>query len=138
MTNLPNLSEAISAYKKRVGIEAMFKDCKSGGYNLEGSKASLDRATRLVLLIAIAYTFSTLKGQSIRWRGQQEYIGRLRKVKNIITKNSHFWLGLYGDVWIISQTFMRDWVEKLIKLNPNKLPFYQKGYRAMIIIQQGF
>jgi hypothetical protein len=44
----------------------MFKDCKSGGYNLEGSKASTERLTRLVLLIAIAYTFSTLKGKAIR------------------------------------------------------------------------
>ncbi|GFE70300.1 hypothetical protein [Chroococcus sp. FPU101] len=66
LTNLPNFLEAITAYKKRAGIEAMFKDCKSGGYNLEASKASNERATRLVLLIAIADTFSTLKGQSIR------------------------------------------------------------------------
>ncbi|GFE72168.1 IS4 family transposase [Chroococcus sp. FPU101] len=33
LTNFPNLQEAIKAYKKRVGIEAMFKDCKTGGYN---------------------------------------------------------------------------------------------------------
>ena len=55
-----------------------------------------------------------------------------------MTKNSHFWIGLYGEVWIISQTFMRDWVERLIRLNPNKLPFYQKGLKAMNIIQQAF
>ncbi|PSF34947.1 IS4 family transposase [Aphanothece hegewaldii CCALA 016] len=138
LTNFSNLSEAIKAYQKRVGIEAMFKDCKSGGYNLEGSKASMERLTRLVLLIAIAYTFSSLKGQSIRWRGQQEYIGRVRKFKNVKTKNSHFWLGLYGDVWIISQTFIKDWVEQLIRLNPNKLPFYYRGLRAMYYIQQAF
>jgi hypothetical protein len=29
LTNLPNIEETIKAYKKRVGIEAMFKDCKS-------------------------------------------------------------------------------------------------------------
>mgnify|MGYP002777044742 CR=1 FL=1 len=33
LTNLPNLSEAVKADQKRAGIEAMFKDCKSGGYN---------------------------------------------------------------------------------------------------------
>jgi hypothetical protein len=54
LTNLSNLSETLKAYKKRTGIEAMFKDCKSGGYNLEGSKASTERLTRLVLLIAFA------------------------------------------------------------------------------------
>ena len=135
LTNLSNLSEAIKAYQKRVGIEAMFKDCKSGGYNLEGSRASVERLTRLVLLIAIAYTFSTFKGQSIRWRGQQEYIGRLRKVKQVLTRNSHFWLGLYGDIWIISHPFLFDWVEELMSLNPNKLPFYHRGLRAMNLIQ---
>ena len=42
-----------------MGIEAMFKDCKSGGYNLEGSRASTQRLTNLVLLIAIfLYCFS--------------------------------------------------------------------------------
>jgi hypothetical protein len=136
LTNLSNLSEAVAAYKKRMGIEAMFKDCKSGGYNLDGSKASIERATRLVLLIAIAYTFSSLKGQFIQRRGQQKYIGRERKVKHVITKNSYFWLGLYGDAWIFSQTLIKDCVEQLMSLNPNKLPFYQKGLRAMKIIQQ--
>jgi hypothetical protein len=138
LTNLTNLSEAVFAYKKRAGIEAMFKDCKTGGYNLEGSKASTERLTRLVLLIAIAYTLSTLKGQSIRWRGQEEYIGRLRKVKKIMTKNSPFWLGLYGDLWMIAQTFVKDWVEQLMGLNPNKLPFYYRGLKAMNSIQQAF
>ncbi|MFP4300313.1 MAG: IS4 family transposase [Spirulinaceae cyanobacterium] len=54
LTDLGDATTAIEAYKKRVGIEEMFKDCKSGGYNLEGSHASLERLTRLVLLIAIA------------------------------------------------------------------------------------
>jgi hypothetical protein len=39
LTNFSNLEETLKAYKKRAGIEAMFKDCKSGGYNLESSKA---------------------------------------------------------------------------------------------------
>jgi hypothetical protein len=34
------------------GIEAMFRDCKSGGYNLEGSQANSQRLTNLILLIA--------------------------------------------------------------------------------------
>jgi hypothetical protein len=54
----------------------MFKDYKTGGYNLEGSQAQVERLTRLVLLIALAYTHSTLKGQTLRLQGQSEYIGR--------------------------------------------------------------
>jgi hypothetical protein len=136
LTNLPNLHEALKAYKKRVGIEAMFKDCKTGGYNLEGSKANIERLTRLVLLIAIAYTHSTLKGQSIRVKGQYEYIGRKRKVKQTLSKNSNFWIGLYGSSWIICHHFMKDWVEEIMRINSNKLPFYQRGLKAMNIIQQ--
>jgi hypothetical protein len=37
LTNLGSLTVAIQAYKRRMEIEEMFRDCKSGGYNLEGS-----------------------------------------------------------------------------------------------------
>ncbi|OKH23058.1 hypothetical protein NIES593_11415 [Hydrococcus rivularis NIES-593] len=116
----------------------MFKDCKTGGYNLEGSKASIERLTRLVFLIAIAYTCSTLKGLVIKSKGQRKYIGRERKIQQSLTRNSNFWIGLYGDVWIITREFVERWVEELMRLNLNKLPFYQKGLRAMNIIQQTF
>ena len=64
-TLTPNTS-ILKAYKARSGIEAMFKDCKSGGYNLENCKASKDRLTRIVLLIALAYTCAGLQGQKIK------------------------------------------------------------------------
>ncbi|HEY9767862.1 MAG TPA: hypothetical protein V6C71_05045 [Coleofasciculaceae cyanobacterium] len=47
-------------------IPIMFRDCKSGGYNLEGSYASCERIINLVLLIAIAYTISFYKEQNLR------------------------------------------------------------------------
>jgi hypothetical protein len=34
LTNLGSLEEAIKSYQKRFGIEEMFRDLKSGGYNL--------------------------------------------------------------------------------------------------------
>jgi hypothetical protein len=37
LTNLSSLKTALKAFKQRSGIEAMFKDCKTGGYNLEAS-----------------------------------------------------------------------------------------------------
>ena len=52
LTNLDTLDEVLKAYQGRSAIEAMFRDCKSGGYNLSGSKASVQRLSRLVLLIA--------------------------------------------------------------------------------------
>ena len=37
-----------------MGIEAMFKDYKTGGYNLESAKANEIRLNNLILLIAIS------------------------------------------------------------------------------------
>ncbi len=37
LINLENLDEVIKIYRSRTGIEAMLSDCKTGGYNLEGS-----------------------------------------------------------------------------------------------------
>ena len=53
LTNLPDLKTAIKIYSQRFGIEAMFRDCKTGGYNLESSQANPNRLIRLILLIAL-------------------------------------------------------------------------------------
>ena len=45
---------------KKWNIETMFKDYKSGGYNLEGTKANTQRLCSLLLLIAISYTGNIL------------------------------------------------------------------------------
>ena len=81
---------------------SMFKDCKTGGYNLEGSKASIERLTRLVLLIAIAYTCAGLSGRKIKHLGQQKYISRLQELGRLHKRHSSFWVGLYGQLWIAS------------------------------------
>ena len=36
LTNLENKEEVIKIFASRGGCDAMFRDCKSGGYNLEG------------------------------------------------------------------------------------------------------
>jgi hypothetical protein len=33
LTNLGDLKQSIDTFKCRMGIEAMFKDCQTGGYN---------------------------------------------------------------------------------------------------------
>ena len=46
LTNLENKAEVIKIFASGRGIEAMFRDCKSGGYNLEGSQANPQRLTQ--------------------------------------------------------------------------------------------
>jgi hypothetical protein len=49
LTNLGSLPEAIAAYKQRMGIEEMFRDCKTGGYNLEETGLIEDRLIKISL-----------------------------------------------------------------------------------------
>lgn len=135
LTNLDNFEEVIKIYRHRMGIEAMFKDCKTGGYNLEGTKANAHRLTNLILLIAIAYTMSALKGQLIKNNGIQKYISRLDEAKRSSRRHSNFWLGLYGNLWIIAWEFLVDIIQQMMNINRHKLPLYQKGLRAMSMLQ---
>ena len=52
-----------------MGIEAMFKDYKTGGYNLESAKVNETRLNNLILLIAISYTISYFKVQKVKNKG---------------------------------------------------------------------
>jgi hypothetical protein len=138
LTNLKSLEAALKVYQARSGIEAMFKDCKSGGYNLEDSKAAVERLTSLVLLIALAYTCAGLRGHTIKSKGQQKYIGRLKELKRMTRRHSNFWVGLYGQIWIAALESQSDWVKNLMIIRPNKRTFFQKGLRAMALIQADF
>ena len=96
LTNLDSLEAVIKIYRQRMGIEALFKDCKTGGYNLESTKVSRKRLESLMLLMAIAYTWSGLKGQQIKAMGQQKYICHLKEIERIQRCHSNFWMGSYG------------------------------------------
>jgi hypothetical protein len=138
LTNLSSLDAAINIYQARSGIEATFKDCKSGGYNLEDSKACVERLTSLVLLIAIAYTSAGLRGKCIKSSGQQKYVSRLKELQRMTRRHSNFWVGLYGQMWIAALESCSDWVRDLMMIRPNKQTFFQRGWRAMALIQAAF
>lgn len=104
----------------------------------EDCKASQERLNRIVLLIAIAYTHVGLAGQKIKHQGQQKYVNRLKERQRIEPRHSNFWVGLYGQTWVASVEFCEDWVQELMRIRRNKLPFFNKGLRAMSLIQQAF
>jgi len=47
-------------------------------------------------------------------------------------------VGLSGGLWIQTYEFCHDLVEQLMRLTPNKLPFYQQGLRAKRLIPTAF
>ena len=105
LTNLGSLKETLTAYKARSGIEAMFKDCQTGGYNLEGSRASVERLTPLVLLIAIADTTSARQGLRIKQLTQQKYMARLQELQRQSQRHSNLGIGHYGFLGVASMEF---------------------------------
>jgi hypothetical protein len=130
--------QAISDYGKRWSIEPMFRDFKSGGYCMEATQANDERFLALVLLIAMAYTIASERGQRIRCKGIAKYIGRVKEPKRVQRRHSDFWLGLYGSLWVESMQIWGEWAEQLMALKPQKRPFYLRGLRAMSLMQSAF
>ena len=138
LTNLDTLELALKHYAARFSIEAMFKDFKSGGYNLESTQVNDERFLALVLLIAMAYTLATERGKRIRCKRVAPYIARTQEPGRMQRRHSDFWLGLYGSLWLESMQVWSDWAEQLMELKPQKRPFFQRGLRAMNLIQSAF
>jgi hypothetical protein len=114
----------------------MFKDCQTGGYNLEGSQASPDRLVRIILLIALAMTSAWLQGKKTQSQKQQSYVCRPNENKRNRRRHSDFWIGLYGSSWIVSMNECQELVLEMMALVRNKMTFYRQGMRAVMLIQQ--
>jgi hypothetical protein len=102
LTNLETLEAALACYSKRFSIEPMFRDFKSGGYNLEKCQLQGQRFLGIVLLIAMSYTLATEQGKRIRGKQVHQYVGRVTEPRRSTKRHSDFWLGLYGRLWIDS------------------------------------
>jgi Transposase DDE domain len=135
LTNLDSAELALKLYAKRFSIEGMFKDFKTGGYNMENCHVSHQRFIALVGLIAIAYTISTQRGEKIRAKKVQHYVARPSAKNRCTPQHSQFWIGLYGSLWIESFNHWSDWAQQLMRLKPQKRPFYLRGLRAIQLIQ---
>ena len=105
LSNLSSPEKIKKIYSQRMGIEAMFKDYKTGGYNLESAKANETRLNNLILLIAISYTISSFQGQKIKNKGVQEYILRTNEKGRKKRRHSSFFVGLSMIYWAINDDF---------------------------------
>lgn len=138
LTNLSTIQAAISAYQQRCGIECMFKDCKTGGYNLEGCHTIEARLSAIILIIAIAYTSAIIQGVNIRTSKVERYICRPKESHRIQRRHSNFWVGLYGKSWLKNLQLCIDWVGQWMRINRNKRLDYQRGLEAINLIQPAF
>lgn len=136
LSNLTDIDDVIQCYRKRMGIEVMFRDEKKGGYNLEDCKASPRRLNTLILMMAIACTLSSLKGKAIKKCRQDKYVGRNHPFKKKQTKNSYFKLGLYGQLFCGLPVRLMELGQALMEMTPRKRLFYWRGEEARRKIQQ--
>ena len=132
------LKLAIERYQQRFDIEEMFRDFKRGGYNLESTKVSGERLISLLLLISLAYLLATIEGSSIKQKGIQKYVGRVKETGRTERRHSCFYIGLYGHTWVNFVGNCGALVEELLRLAPNKLTYYQRGKRAMQLVMSAF
>ena len=134
LTNMSNVEEAVAAYKKRFDIEEMFRDYKSGGYNLEGTNVEGQRFIALVIVISFAYLFATLQGKLIKNKGIQKYVARIKEYGRLTKRHSSFYIGLYAQKWIKFMDNSWNLVHDLMRLSRHKLDNYLRGIRAMNLI----
>lgn len=135
LTDLGSLPAAIDAYKQRMGIEEMFRDCKTGGYDLEGTNLKGDRLINMILLMTRSYSSGIFQGTEMRKKQVQKYVSRRKEPKKRYRRRSTFGVGLDGEKWVNYLEQYSDEVEQLMKLTPNKHRFYQQGMRAATLIQ---
>jgi hypothetical protein len=134
LTNLETLEDTINAYKQRFDIEELFRDCKSAGYNLEETLVTGDRLIGLLVLMTLAYTMTTIEGKKLKKIGVQEYIGRVKEQGRLVRRHSSFYIGLYSHAWVNFYGDLESCMTELMRLNPNKRPYYRKGLRAMELV----
>ncbi|MEG4275867.1 MULTISPECIES: hypothetical protein [unclassified Microcoleus] len=135
LTNLGSLPAAIDAYKQRMGIEQMFRDCKTGGYDLEGTSLKGNRLINIILLVALAYSSAIFEGTELRKKQIEKYVCRRQEPQKRYRRRSTFGVGLDAEKWVnYLEQYSHD-VAQFIKLTPNKRRFYQQGMRAATLIR---
>lgn len=131
LTNLDDIETAILSYQKRFGIEEMFRDFKAGGYNLEGSNLSSEQLSKLMIVVAIAYTSALLKGQQIKEMGIQKYIARPETKSTGQRRHSAFYVGQHLHHWLRLEQLCQEILDELLQINRRWLNYYKKGRRAI-------
>ncbi|MEG4217399.1 hypothetical protein QUA27_18180 [Microcoleus sp. Pol14C6] len=118
-----------------MGIEEMFRDCKTGGYDIEGTSLKGNRLINMILLMTLAYMEAIFQGTELRKKQVQKYVDRRKEQKKRYRRRSTFGCGLDGEKWVNYLEQYSEEVEQLIKLTPNKRRFYEQGIRAATLIR---
>lgn len=113
----------------------MFKDCKSGGYNLEQTKVNQRRFLALFLLMVMAYSLATLQGYQLVRMKLNNYLVRCHPEAHRTTpRYSDFSLGLSGYAWKQAMDIWSELANQLMALKPHKWLYFQRGFAALSLV----
>jgi len=112
----------------------MFRDCKTGGYNIEGTGLRGDRLIKMILLMTIASSSAIFQGTEIPKKQVQKYVSRRREPRKKYQRRSTFGTGQDGEKWANYLEQHCEAVQELMKLTPNKRRFYLQGIRAATLM----
>ena len=138
LTNFSELEVAIAAYQKRFGIEEMFRDFKAGGYHLEGTQLAAESLSKLMIVVAIAYTSALLKGQQVKRMGVQKYVVRPESPSSSQRRHSAFYVGQQLPMWLQLRQLCQTTVDELLQINRRWIHHYKRGQRAIELIMSTF
>ena len=116
----------------------MFRDFKSGGYSLEGSQLAPQYLSKLIIVIAIAYTSATMQGKKIKDMGIQKYVTRPEKRYKGQRRHSSFYVGQHLYHWLqLNQMFQKN-IEELMQISRYRLKDCIKRQRAILLALSTF
>ena len=74
----------------------MFRDCQTGGYDIEGISLKGNRLFNMILLMTLAYCSAIFQGTEMRKKQVQKYVSRRKKPKKRYRRRSTFGVGASG------------------------------------------
>ena len=79
----------------------MFRDCKKGGYDIEGASLKANRLVNMILLMTIAYRSAIFQGAELRKNQVEKYVSRRKEPKNKYrSRRSTFGVGVDAQKWV--------------------------------------
>ncbi len=107
----------------------MFRDYKSGGYNLEGTGLRGNQLNSIILVMFLTYLKSTLQGDEINRHQEKKYVCHPKEAGRIYRRRSTFGVGLDGDNWVKNLEQYHQLTAELTSKFPHRRRFYQRGIR---------
>jgi hypothetical protein len=138
LTSLPQVEVAVETYRRRMGIEQMFRDWKTGGYNLEKTGLQGTRLNTLLWLLAITYLQKTIQRELLSRLREKKYLLRSSVEQRKAKRLSHHRLGLDGGLWLETFLAQEEWWREWWKLHPQKRLNYERGIQAITSMVSAF